>query len=62
MKHELKCEVCRKGAERLYMRNLDGKWVCAPCIPAKELDSYPGLRELLGLGRTRRAASRRKAA
>jgi len=43
------------------MRNSDGKWVCAHCIPAAELDACEGLRERLGLKPAARA-QRRKAA
>ena len=43
------------------MRDSDGKWVCAECIPAVELDKCEGLRERLGLKATARA-TRRKAA
>jgi hypothetical protein len=60
MSKSFKCEVCRKASETLHMRNLDGKWVCAFCIPEKELDECPGLRERLGLKPAR--AQRRKAA
>lgn len=63
MSKTFKCDVCRGAAATLHMRDLDGKWVCARCIPARELDAIPGLRERLGL-KTARAASppRRKAA
>lgn len=63
MSKDFKCEVCRKTSERLHMRDADGKWVCPLCIPERELDACPGLRERLGL-RSKRAASipRRKAA
>ncbi|HWS54191.1 MAG TPA: hypothetical protein VN228_08695 [Pyrinomonadaceae bacterium] len=57
-----KCEVCRKSAESLHMRNSDGRWVCAHCIPAAELNECPGLRERLGLKPPARAEQRRKAA
>jgi hypothetical protein len=43
------------------MRNSDGKWVCAECIPAAELDACEGLRERLGL-KAQARAPRRKAA
>ena len=43
------------------MRDSDGKWVCAECIPAAEVDKCEGLRERLGLKATARAP-RRKAA
>lgn len=56
-----KCESCRKVSERLHMRNSDGKWVCARCIPEQELDACAGLRERLGL-KPARAPHRRKAA
>ena len=56
-----KCESCRKPAETLHMRNSDGRWVCAHCIPAAELNECPGLRERLGL-KPVRAEQRRKAA
>ena len=61
MSKSLKCEVCRRAAESLHMRDLDGKWVCALCIPAAELNECPGLRERLGL-KPARPAERRKAA
>ena len=56
-----KCEVCRRPSETLHMRDSDGKWVCAECIPAAELDACEGLRERLGLKPAARAP-RRKAA
>ena len=56
-----KCEACRGASETLHMRNSDGKWVCAHCIPAAELDACEGLRERLGLKAPARA-QRRKAA
>lgn len=56
-----KCEACRGASETLHMRNSDGKWVCAHCIPAAELDACDGLRERLGLKPVVRAP-RRKAA
>jgi hypothetical protein len=56
-----KCEACRGASETLHLRNLDGKWVCAHCIPAAELDACAGLRERLGLRPVARAP-RRKAA
>jgi hypothetical protein len=31
------------------MRDADGKWVCALCIPERELNACAGLRERLGL-------------
>lgn len=64
MSKDFKCEACRKPAVSLHMRDLDGKWVCAHCIPEKELDACPGLRERLGLLPRRQSASvqRKKAA
>jgi hypothetical protein len=62
MSKDFKCEVCRKASESLHMRNLDGKWVCAYCIPEAELNACRGLRERLGLAPKRAAAPRRKAA
>ena len=62
MSKEFRCEGCRKVADTLYMRNMDGKWVCAHCIPDKELDAYPNLRERLGLQPKRAAMPRKKAA
>jgi hypothetical protein len=56
-----KCEACRGASETLHMRNSDGKWVCADCIPAAEVDACEGLRERLGL-KTPARAQRRKAA
>ncbi len=56
------CAVCRKATSTLHMRDLDGKWVCAHCIPERELDACPGLRERLGLKPARSAQARRKAA
>jgi hypothetical protein len=44
------------------MRNSDGRWVCAHCIPAAELDACKGLRERLGLKPSAARAPRRKAA
>jgi hypothetical protein len=43
------------------MRDSDGKWVCADCIPTAEMDACEGLRERLGLKPAARAP-RRKAA
>ena len=57
-----KCEACRTASETLHMRNSDGKWVCARCIPAAELDVCPGLRERLGLKPSAGRAPRRQAA
>lgn len=57
-----KCEACRTASETLHMRNSDGKWVCARCIPAAELDACQGLRERLGLKPPAAGAPRRKAA
>ena len=58
-----KCEACRAASETLHMRDSDGKWVCAHCIPAAELDACAGLRERLGLRPAAAArAPRRKAA
>ncbi|MCA1591292.1 MAG: hypothetical protein LC754_01270 [Acidobacteria bacterium] len=63
MSKTFKCEACRKAVETLHMRNSDGKWVCAHCIPAQELDACAGLRERLGLKPSARAPQpRRKAA
>lgn len=62
MNKDYKCEVCRKQTPRLHMRDLDGKWVCAFCIPDKELDRCEGLRERLGLKSARSSTSRRQAA
>ncbi len=62
MAKDFKCEACRKGTETLHMRNSDGKWVCAHCIPEAELDACEGLRERLGLPPRRAATPRRKAA
>ncbi len=62
MGKDFKCEACRKTTERLFMRDADGKWVCAACIPEKELDACPGLRERLGLPPKRAMQARRKAA
>ncbi|HYJ47841.1 MAG TPA: hypothetical protein VEV81_14595 [Pyrinomonadaceae bacterium] len=44
------------------MRNSDGKWVCPACIPAAELNAYPGLRERLGLSAKRNGAATHKKA
>ena len=63
MSKDFKCEACRRRAETLHMRNSDGRWVCAHCIPEAELDACEGLRERLGLQPKRAVgASRRKAA
>jgi hypothetical protein len=62
MSKDFKCEVCRKTSERLHMRDLDGKWVCAYCIPERELDACQGLRERLGLRVKRVSLPKRKAA
>ena len=56
-----KCEACRGASETLHLRNSDGKWVCAHCIPAAEVDACAGLRERLGLKHPARS-TRRKAA
>ena len=57
-----KCEACRTASETLHMRNSDGKWVCAHCIPAAELDACEGLRERLGLKSSAARVPRRKVA
>ncbi len=62
MSKDFKCEACRRASLSLHMRNSDGKWVCAPCIPEAELNACPGLRERLGLQPKRAAMPRRKAA
>lgn len=62
MSKDFKCEVCRKTADRLHMRNSDGRWVCPHCIPDQEIDACPGLRERLGLKSKRASIPRRKAA
>jgi ribosomal protein L37AE/L43A len=62
MAKDFKCEVCRKTSERLHMRDSDGRWVCAHCIPERELAACPGLRERLGLQPARAAQPRKKAA
>lgn len=59
---DFKCEACRKSAQSLHMRDLDGKWVCAHCIPEAELRACPGLRERLGLQPQRVVTPKRKAA
>ena len=61
MSKTFKCEACRRASETLHMRDSDGKWVCAECVPAAEVDKCEGLRERLGLKATARAP-RRKAA
>src|SRR5918912_527677 len=45
MSKTFKCEACRRPSETLHLRDSDGKWVCAHCIPAAELDACEGLRE-----------------
>lgn len=63
MSKEFRCEACRKSSPSLHMRDMDGKWVCAYCIPAKELDACPGLRKRLGLQpRSSQSVQRKKAA
>ncbi len=62
MNKDFKCEVCRKAVDRLHMRNSDGRWVCAHCIPEAEINACPGLRERLGLTAKRTAQTRRQAA
>jgi hypothetical protein len=62
MSKEFKCEACRKPAPTLHMRDMDGKWVCAHCIPEKELDACPGLRQRLGLQRRSGVSVQRKKA
>ena len=48
-KKGFQCEACHKNSESLHLRDSDGKWVCAECIPAAEVDACEGLRERLGL-------------
>lgn len=63
MSKDFKCEVCRRTAETLHMRNSDGKWVCTDCIPAAEMNLYPGLRaDARERKSARGAATRKKAA
>lgn len=62
MSKDFKCEACRKPADRLHMRDADGKWVCGNCIPEQELNACPGLRERLGLKPVHTSPARRKAA
>ena len=62
MSKDFKCEACKRPQSVLHMRNSDGKWVCPACIPAAELNAYPGLRERLGLSQKRATASHKKAA
>ncbi|HVF51389.1 MAG TPA: hypothetical protein VNA19_14985 [Pyrinomonadaceae bacterium] len=62
MAKDFKCAVCRKSSERLHMRDSDGKWVCAQCIPEREVDACEGLRQRLGLARSRATAQARKKA
>lgn len=62
MAKDFKCGVCRKATQTLHMRDSDGKWVCAHCIPERELHACSGLRERLGLETARTSQSRRKAA
>ncbi len=59
MSKDFRCEACKRPQESLHMRNTDGKWVCADCIPAAELKEYPRLRERLS---ARRAAPAHKKA
>lgn len=35
-KKEFSCEACGARAERLSMRDSDGKFVCPDCVPEKE--------------------------
>lgn len=51
MSKDFRCEACKRPQESLHMRNTDGKWVCADCIPAAELKEYPRLRERLAAKR-----------
>ena len=60
MSKDFRCEACKRPQESLHMRNTDGKWVCADCIPAAELKEYPRLRERLSA--KRQARTHRKAA
>ena len=62
MGKDFKCEACHKDVGALHMRDSDGRWVYAHCIPGAELYACPGLRERLGLPAKRAAQSRRKAA
>jgi ribosomal protein L37AE/L43A len=55
MSKDFRCEACKRPQESLHMRNTDGKWVCADCIPAAELKEYPRLRERLSANRQARA-------
>ena len=59
MSKDFRCEACKRPQESLHMRNSDGKWVCADCIPAAEVKEYPRLRERLA---ARRAAPAHKKA
>lgn len=62
MSKDFRCEDCRGSAIRLYIRHTDGKWVCLQCIPKREFDKYPGLREHLEAQPPRSSVPRRRVA
>jgi ribosomal protein L37AE/L43A len=53
MSSDFKCEACKAKTDRLHMRDSDGKWVCFPCVPKKEVAACPGLKERMELRRRR---------
>jgi len=52
------CESCGKSVGELYQRNTDRKYVCFDCLPAKQVDQYPGWREREALKRRRSTQAR----
>jgi hypothetical protein len=52
------CEDCGQPCDRRSQRSTDDKWVCFDCLPAEDIDGYPGWREREALRRKRGAQAR----
>lgn len=52
------CSACGKSSGELYQRVTDRAWVCFDCLPAKQVDQYPGWREREALRHRRSSQAR----
>lgn len=52
------CQACHKPTMELYQRNTDRKFVDFDCLPAKQVDQYPGWREREALKHRRSTQAR----